>query len=132
MERDATSSSPMLTATEARKASVQGRFLNPSTKRREVVKPTSNNPPTISQSHGIAILSLDARKSRDNLPPNDEGARHRQHDRTAAIPRVHGRAPHRLSDFRQPASPLGAGGNVGVRRGGDPVSGIMPPTFEDT
>jgi hypothetical protein len=49
----------MLTATEARKASVQGRFLNPSTKRSEVVKPTSNRPPTISQNQGMAIPSLD-------------------------------------------------------------------------
>ena len=50
----------MLTATEARKASVHGTFLNPSTKRSEVVKPTSNKPPTISQSQGMNFLSLDA------------------------------------------------------------------------
>jgi hypothetical protein len=57
----------MLTATEARKASVQGTFLNPSTKRSEVVKPTSNKPPTMSQTQGMTFLSLDARKWRDNL-----------------------------------------------------------------
>jgi hypothetical protein len=43
----------MLTLTDPRKASVHGRSLNPSTKRSEVVNPTSNNPPTISHSHGI-------------------------------------------------------------------------------
>ena len=53
----------MLIATEARKASVQGRFRKPSTKRSEVVNPTSNNPPTISHSQGMNILSLDARAS---------------------------------------------------------------------
>src|SRR5690348_15414077 len=57
----------MLTATEARKARVQGRLRKPSTKRSEVVKPTSNNPPTISHSHGMTILSLDQRESRDTL-----------------------------------------------------------------
>jgi hypothetical protein len=60
----------MLTATEARKASVQGTFLNPSTKRSEVVKPTSNRPPTISHTQGMKFLSLDARKSRDTLRRN--------------------------------------------------------------
>ena len=55
------SSKLMLTATEARKATVQGRFLNPSTNRSEVVNPTSKNPPTISHNHGMAFLSLDVR-----------------------------------------------------------------------
>jgi hypothetical protein len=59
MEREATSSSAMLTATEARKPSVHGRFLNPSTKRNEVVNPTSKTPPMISQTQGMTILSLD-------------------------------------------------------------------------
>src|SRR5580765_7665982 len=57
----------MLTATEARKASVHGIFRNSSTKRSEVVKPTSKNPPTISQNQGMNFLSLDERESRDNL-----------------------------------------------------------------
>src|SRR5690349_1182795 len=43
----------MLTATEARKARVHGRFRNPSTNRSDVVKPTSNRPPTISQTQGM-------------------------------------------------------------------------------
>jgi hypothetical protein len=59
MDREAISRSAMLTATDARNASVQGMFRKPSTKRNEVVNPTSNNPPTISHSQGIAILSLD-------------------------------------------------------------------------
>jgi len=42
------------------KANVQGTFLNPSTNRREVVKPTSNKPPMMSQAQGMTILSLDA------------------------------------------------------------------------
>jgi hypothetical protein len=43
----------MLTATEARKARVQGTLLKPSTKRSEVVNPTSKAPPTISHNQGI-------------------------------------------------------------------------------
>src|SRR5437763_3703118 len=91
MERDATSRSPMLTATEARKASVHGRFLKPSTKRSEVVKPTSKTPPTISQSQGMTLLSLDERRALVTLACHGEAANHRQHDRAAALPRVYGR-----------------------------------------
>jgi hypothetical protein len=60
----------MLTATDARNARVQGTFRKPSTKRSEVVKPTSNSPPTISHSQGMNFLSLDARQTRGNLPAN--------------------------------------------------------------
>src|SRR6185503_10180396 len=45
----------MLIATETRKASVHGRFLNPSTKRSEVVNPTSNSPPTISHIQAMTL-----------------------------------------------------------------------------
>src|SRR4051794_14471862 len=57
----------MLTATDARKASVQGTFRNPSTNRSEVVNPTSNNPPTINHNQGMKFLSLDAAHARGNL-----------------------------------------------------------------
>jgi hypothetical protein len=60
----------MLIATDTRKARVQGRFLKPSTKRKDVVKPTSNKPPTTSQSQGMTFLSLDARELRDRLRGN--------------------------------------------------------------
>ena len=43
----------MLIVTETRKASVHGRLRNPSTKRSEVVKPTSNSPPRISQNQAM-------------------------------------------------------------------------------
>ena len=43
----------MLTATDARKASVHGRFRKPSTKRSDVVNPTSKKPPMISQTQGM-------------------------------------------------------------------------------
>src|SRR6476469_10285809 len=49
----------MLTATDARKASVHGILRKPSTNRSEVVNPTSNRPPTISQTQCMNILSLD-------------------------------------------------------------------------
>jgi hypothetical protein len=35
-----------------------------------VVKPTSNKPPTTSQSQGMTFLSLDARELRDRLRGN--------------------------------------------------------------
>jgi hypothetical protein len=57
----------MLIATETRKAIVHGTFLNPSTNRSEVVKPTSKRPPTISQNQGMDTPLLDARESGDNL-----------------------------------------------------------------
>src|SRR5260221_1575113 len=94
IEREATSSSPMLTATEARKASVHGRFLKPSTNRSEVVKPTSKTPPTINQSQGMTFLSLDERRALVTLACHGEAANHLQHYLAAAIPRVHG-DPHR-------------------------------------
>ena len=46
----------MLMATETRKASVHGRFLKPSTKRSEVVNPTSKNPPIMSQNQAMFRL----------------------------------------------------------------------------
>src|SRR4030095_178297 len=55
----------MLSVTEARKARVQGRFLNPSTKRSAVVKPTSNSPPRISQNQAIMCPPLALDGARD-------------------------------------------------------------------
>src|SRR6185369_5716569 len=81
----------MLIPTEARKAKVHGKLRKPSTKRREVVKPTSNSPPTISQSQGMNILSLDEWRSLVTLAGHDEAAHHGQHDRAAALHPVHGR-----------------------------------------
>jgi hypothetical protein len=46
----------MLTATDPRKASVHGKFLNPSTNRSDVVKPTSNSPPRINQNQATFRL----------------------------------------------------------------------------
>src|ERR1041385_6728079 len=86
----------MLTATEARKASVQGMFLNPSTKRSEGGNPTAKTPPTISQNQGMTILSLDERRPVVTFEIHGEAAHHRQHDRAAAIPRVPDRADRRL------------------------------------
>jgi hypothetical protein len=57
----------MLIATETRKASVHGTLRKPSTKRSDVVNPTSNSPPTINHNQGMNILSLDARRSHDKL-----------------------------------------------------------------
>ena len=51
--RAASSRSAMLIATETRKAIVHGTFRKPSTKRSDVVKPTSNSPPRISQNQAI-------------------------------------------------------------------------------
>src|SRR5437588_12231016 len=100
----------MLTATEARNASVQGTFRNPSTKRSDVVKPTSNNPPTISHSQGIGILhlSLDEHWRVVTLSLHDEAADHRQQDRAAALPRVHGAADCRRAAGDNAAGQLGA------------------------
>jgi len=56
IERDASSKSPMLIATETRKVRVQGMFRKPSTKRREVVKTTSKNPPRMSQNQAMFRL----------------------------------------------------------------------------
>src|SRR4051794_13473331 len=68
IEREATSSRAMLTATDARKASVQNTFRNPSTKRSEVVNPISKQPPTISHSQGMTFLSLDEPRRLITLP----------------------------------------------------------------
>src|SRR5689334_14725051 len=78
----------MLTATEARKARVQGRLRKPSTKRSEVVNPTSKKPPTISQNQGMKILSLDECRPVVTFPPHGEAADHRQHDRALALPGI--------------------------------------------
>ena len=60
----------MLIATETRKASVHGTFRKPSTKRSDVVNPTSNRPPTISQNQGMKNPSLDERRPFVTLPPH--------------------------------------------------------------
>src|SRR5438477_13129991 len=98
----------MLTATEARKASVHGRFRKLSTKRREVVNPTSKKPPTISHSQGMTILSLDERRPVVTLADHGEAAHHRQYDRAAAIPRVSGDAGRRVPNRRSCLRSLGA------------------------
>src|SRR5262245_37133063 len=87
MLREASSSKPMLIATDTRKARVQGRFRNPSTKRSEVVNPTSNKPPRISQNQAIAPLSacLDEPIGSYNLAPHGSTADHRQSPRTARL-----------------------------------------------
>src|SRR3954453_22139733 len=125
MEREATSSSPMLTATEARKASVQGTFLKPSTKRSEVVKPTSKKPPTMSQSQGMKILSLDERRALVTLACHGEAVDYRQQNRAAAVPCVPCDARHRVPGRLQPARQLGASGNDRIRRGCDPVPDLL-------
>jgi hypothetical protein len=43
----------------------------PSTNRSEVVKPTSNKPPTINQTHGMTRLSLDGRGALVTLTIHD-------------------------------------------------------------
>ena len=53
----------MLIATETRNARVHFRSVNLSTKRSDVVKPTSNRPPTMSHSQGMTFLSLDERQA---------------------------------------------------------------------
>src|SRR5437762_7129401 len=94
----------MLTATEARKASVHGRFLKPSTKRSEVVNPTSNRPPTISHNQGMTILSLDDARCFVTFPPHEEAGHHRQQDRASALPAVHDH-PARRDPRRRLADP---------------------------
>src|SRR4051794_25489610 len=111
----------MLTATEARKASVQGRFRKPSTKRSEVVKPTSNKPPTISHSQGMTFLSLDEPQRFVTLSGHDEARHDRQQNRAAALPRVHGDPPRWLSGRNEPAASLGARDDERVRSRRHPV-----------
>src|SRR3954469_21521889 len=96
IDRDATSSSAMLIATDTRKASVHGALRKPSTNLSEVVNPTSNKPPTISHSQGMKILSLDDRRPFVTLPLHGEHAHHRQQARPAPLPRVPGDATDRL------------------------------------
>src|SRR3954469_19448232 len=108
MEREASSSSPMLIATETRKASVHGKLRKPSTNRSEVVKPTSNRPPTISQTQGMNFLSLDECRAFVTLPIHGEAADHRQHDCTATLPCIPRGDDRRLSDRRSCVRPLGA------------------------
>src|SRR5436305_11543616 len=116
MEREATSSKPMLIATDIRKASVHGTFRNPSTKRSEVVKPTSNSPPMISHSQGMNFLSLDERGSFVTLAPHGQTADHRQHACPMAIPFV-SRLADRGHSGRQPnLSSLGARRDGVIRR----------------
>src|SRR5689334_8232400 len=106
----------MLTATDARNATVHGMLRKPSTKRSDVVKPTSKKPPTISQSHGMTILSLDEQRPLFTLVPNGDPANHRQHDRAAALPSVHGGAADHIPVRLPCIPPMGAGCDGGVRR----------------
>src|SRR4051812_38326838 len=109
----------MLTATEARKASVHGTFRNPSTKRSEVVKPTSKKPPTISQNQGMKILSLDAGRTFVTFPCHGEAADHRQPDCALALHRIHDGAAGRDSGRCQRNGELAARRDGGLRsRGG--------------
>src|SRR6185369_2786028 len=86
MVRAAYSSSAMLSATETRKASVQGRFLKPSTKRSDVVKPTSNMPPRMRSAHAIS-KRISARPTPALASPHDPIDR--QHDCPGALHRLH-------------------------------------------
>src|SRR3954451_24049388 len=105
----------MLIATDTRKARVHGMFRNPSTKRSEVVNPTSNKPPTISHSQGIKFLSLDGARPFVTLPGHGEAADHRQHHSPAAIPRIRCNPDHRGAARRPLSAPLGAGRDGRVR-----------------
>src|SRR4051812_15650915 len=98
MWREASSSSPMLIATDTRKASVQGILRKPSTKRSEVVKPISNRPPTISQTQGMTILSLDERDAFVTLAGHGSAAHRGQYDRALALPDVPRAADRRGAD----------------------------------
>src|SRR3954465_11026855 len=98
----------MLIATDTRKASVHGRLRKPSTKRSEVVNPTSNSPPTISHNQGMTILSLDASKRCINLRLHGQAAHHRQHDRAAALSGVPRGDAGDVSDRISRFPPLGA------------------------
>src|SRR5438270_11239341 len=111
----------MLTATEARKASVHGTSRNPSTKRSDVVNPISKTPPTISQSQGMNILSLDERRAVVTFPSHGEAAHDRQYDRAAAIPRVPRGDDRSVSDRRACVRTLGSRSDGSVRRGRSPV-----------
>src|SRR5438105_1471412 len=106
----------MLTATDARNATVQGTLRNPSTKRSEVVNPTSKKPPTISHSQGMDILSLDERRPLVTLTRHDEAAHHRQHDRASALPRIHWDPAARNSGRRLVDGQLVARNDGGFRR----------------
>ena len=80
----------MLIATETRKASVHGRFRNPSTKRSEVVKPTSNSAAEDQPEPGHASSPFcTGRAARHCRYVEPHGAQqdHRQPDRAGAVPR---------------------------------------------
>src|SRR6185369_3364987 len=109
MVRAASSSKPMLIATETRKASVQGTFRKPSTKRSEVVNPTSNKPPTISHNQGMNFLSLDATQSRDIVRRHGEAANYRQHDYAVALHRLLLHVLRRCPRSGRPVPQPGAG-----------------------
>src|ERR1700754_3759031 len=84
----------MLSVTEARKPSVQPILRKPSTNRRQVVKPTSPNPPSNSQIHAIPPPF----QPEDNFtrlsglarypPRHGPEASPRQPDRTGALSRL--------------------------------------------
>src|SRR6476659_10358055 len=116
----------MLTATEARKAIVHGTFRKPSTKRSDVVKPTSNKPPTISQSQGMNILSLDESCAFVTLPTHGEVIEPRQQDRASALSGVPCLPGCRLLGGARSAEPLGTGSDGLVRRRRSPVPNLLP------
>src|SRR4030095_7792901 len=86
IDRDASSSRPMLIVTDTRNAIVQDTLRKPSTNRSAVVKPTSKRPPMISQNQGMNFLSLDDGHCRINLRGHGEATHRRQHDCPWAFP----------------------------------------------
>src|SRR5689334_25407627 len=117
----------MLIATDIRKASVHGKLRKPSTNRSEVVNPTSKKPPMMSQTQGkMNVLSLDDEQASITVPSHGNPAHHRQQDRAAALPRIHGGVDRHLSDLRQLLPPLGLGRDGSVRHRRDPVLEFVP------
>src|SRR6185369_15802486 len=121
IERDATSSNPMLIATETRNAAVHGPLRKPSTKRSDVVKPTSNIPPTTSHNQGMTFLSLDETGTGANLPRHGGTQDHRQHRRAVALPAVPRGADRWSSLGQQLVAQPRAQPDGRVRHRGDPV-----------
>src|SRR4051812_6182100 len=115
----------MLTATEARKASVQGMFLKPSTKRSEVGNPTSNKPPTISKSQGMNILSLDGRAAFVTLQRHGEWLEPRQQACAAALSCVPRHAANWIPRCAEPPASLAARGDERIRSRDHPVPDFL-------
>src|SRR3954451_10844021 len=121
----------MLMATETRKASVHCRLRKPSTKRSEVVNPTSNKPPTINHSQGMKILSLDDRRLFVTLPPHGQSAHRGQHDRAVALSFVSRAADRRRLDHPSDLRRLSADGDGRLRRRRDDLPVELRPAVED-